>query len=221
MCLCLALDYGSRTEIVEAVQTIAAKAKSGELDPEAIDEDTVASHLYTGGCVDPDLVIRTAGEMRISNFLLWQISYAELWVTDKFWPDFRENDLHDAVRSFGSRERRFGSLQDHSLPDAESFPQTNQSNVTISGSRASSSRKRFTAAFDFEHTAFKPDHFQRGSTDQQVNRGTDNEHRRAADHLDTSNLLFEECEQHVADAQHRQHSGTHPQQDPNPERCAC
>jgi len=115
MCLCLALDYGSRTEIVEAVQAIAERARSGEIDPADINEHTVASHLYTGGQVDPDLVIRTAGEMRISNFLLWQISYAELWVTEKFWPDFRENDLHDAIRSFGDRERRFGSLQDQQL----------------------------------------------------------------------------------------------------------
>ena len=111
MCLCLALDYGSRDEIVTAVQGIAAKAKDGELDPAAIDEQTISSHLYTAGAVDPDLVVRTAGEMRISNFLLWQISYSELWVTEKYWPDFRESDLHDAVRSFAARERRFGSLE--------------------------------------------------------------------------------------------------------------
>jgi undecaprenyl diphosphate synthase len=111
MCLCLALDYGSRDEIVTAVQAIAKKSVDGTLVPEAIDEATINDHLYTAGAVDPDLVIRTAGEMRISNFLLWQISYSELWVTEKFWPDFREGDLHDAVRSFGSRERRFGSLE--------------------------------------------------------------------------------------------------------------
>jgi undecaprenyl diphosphate synthase len=111
MTLCLALDYGSRDEIVTAVQDIAAKTASGEMSPEQITEETISNHLHTAGSVDPDLVIRTAGEMRISNFLLWQISYAELWVTQKFWPDFRENDLHDAVRSFGSRKRRFGSLE--------------------------------------------------------------------------------------------------------------
>ena len=111
MCLCLALDYGSRDEIVTAVQTIAKKSVDGTLVPGDIDEATINDHLYTAGAVDPDLVIRTAGEMRISNFLLWQISYSELWVTEKFWPDFREGDLHDAVRSFGSRERRFGSLE--------------------------------------------------------------------------------------------------------------
>lgn len=111
MCLCLALDYGSRTEIVEAVQAIARKSAAGVISPDTISEETINEHLYTAGAVDPDLVIRTAGEMRISNFLLWQISYSELWVTDKFWPDFREGDLHDAIRSFGSRERRFGSLE--------------------------------------------------------------------------------------------------------------
>lgn len=111
MCLCLALDYGSRDEIVTAVQAIAQKAAAGEISPAEINEATINNHLYTAGAIDPDLVIRTAGEMRISNFLLWQISYSELWVTDTFWPDFRENHLHDAVRSFGSRERRFGSLE--------------------------------------------------------------------------------------------------------------
>lgn len=111
MCLCLALDYGSRDEIVTAVRNIAAKSAAGELAADRIDEQTISDHLYTAGAVDPDLVIRTAGEMRISNFLLWQISYSELWVTDKFWPDFREADLHEAIRSFGSRERRFGSLE--------------------------------------------------------------------------------------------------------------
>lgn len=111
MCLCLALDYGSRTEIVEAVQKIATRVADGSLDPAAIDEGTIDDSLYTAGAVDPDLVIRTAGEMRISNFLLWQISYSELWVTEKFWPDFREDDLREAFRSFASRERRFGSLE--------------------------------------------------------------------------------------------------------------
>ncbi len=111
MCLCLALDYGSRTEIVEAIRQIATSVAEGQLDPDLIDEDTVHSHLYTAGSPDPDLVIRTAGEMRISNFLLWQISYAELWITQKFWPDFRGGDLHEAIRSYGSRQRRFGSLE--------------------------------------------------------------------------------------------------------------
>jgi len=110
MRLCLALDYGARDEVVHAVKSISRKVRDGQIDPEAIDEQTVADHLYTAGMVDPDLVIRTAGEMRISNFLLWQISYAELWVTDIFWPDFRKDQLIEAFQDFGSRERRFGGL---------------------------------------------------------------------------------------------------------------
>jgi undecaprenyl diphosphate synthase len=110
--LVLALNYGSRAEIVDAVQSIAAKVKAGQLDPNRIDESTISSHLYTAGMPDPDLLIRTAGEMRISNYLLWQISYAELYVSDVLWPDFTEPDLHGAIREFASRNRRFGAL-DH------------------------------------------------------------------------------------------------------------
>jgi len=110
--LVLALNYGSRAEIVDGVRAIAEKIKSGELDPRDIDEETISDHLYTAGTPDPDLLIRTAGEMRVSNYLLWQISYAELYVSDVLWPDFGENDLHDAIRSFASRNRRFGAL-DH------------------------------------------------------------------------------------------------------------
>jgi undecaprenyl diphosphate synthase len=108
--LCLAINYGGRAEMVDAVRRIALKAKSGELDPAALDEETIASHLYTAGMPDPDLLIRTAGELRISNFLLWQISYAELWVTQKCWPEFEETDLHQAIRDFAARDRRFGGL---------------------------------------------------------------------------------------------------------------
>jgi undecaprenyl diphosphate synthase len=108
--LVLALNYGSRAEIVDAVQAIAAKVKSGELDPKRIDEQAISSHLYTAGMPDPDLLVRTAGEMRISNYLLWQISYAELYVSDVLWPDFAEGDLHGAIRAFASRNRRFGSI---------------------------------------------------------------------------------------------------------------
>ncbi len=111
MRLCLALNYGSRLEIVDAVRAIAAEARQGQLTPEAITEETISSRLYTAGMIDPDLVIRTAGEMRISNFLLWQISYAELYVTETYWPDFRQPDLHLALQSFARRERRFGGLQ--------------------------------------------------------------------------------------------------------------
>jgi len=110
--LVLALNYGSRAEITDAVRAIAQKVKRGELDPGHIDEKTISSHLYTAGMPDPDLLIRTAGEMRVSNYLLWQISYAELHVSEKFWPDFGIEDLHKAIRAFASRNRRFGGL-DH------------------------------------------------------------------------------------------------------------
>jgi undecaprenyl diphosphate synthase len=110
MTLCLAVNYGARQEITEAVQRIATRVKAGEVSPEEISEQVVADHLMTAGMPDPDLVIRTAGELRISNFLLWQVSYAELWVSPKFWPEFREPDLHQALQSFASRDRRFGGL---------------------------------------------------------------------------------------------------------------
>ncbi len=110
--LCLALDYGARSEIVEAVRQIATEVRDGKLSPDEIGETEISNHLYTAGMPDPDLVIRTAGEMRISNFLLWQISYAELWVTEEFWPDFREELLFAALRDYARRERRFGGLVD-------------------------------------------------------------------------------------------------------------
>lgn len=108
--LCLAVNYGSRAEIVDAARALAAKAASGEIDPSAIDESAISKHLYTHGLPDPDLVIRTAGEMRLSNFLLWQLSYAEIVVTDVLWPDFAGAELRDAIRAYASRERRFGGL---------------------------------------------------------------------------------------------------------------
>jgi undecaprenyl diphosphate synthase len=110
MWLNLAINYGGRAELVDAMRTIGVRVQSGELQPEAIDEPTIAGALYTGGAADPDLLIRTAGEMRISNFLLWQISYAEIWVTERCWPEFDEATLYDAIRDFASRERRFGGL---------------------------------------------------------------------------------------------------------------
>ena len=116
-CLCLAINYGARQEIVDAVQRIAGKAAAGQLDPSAIDEQTISAHLDTAGMPDPDLLIRTAGEMRVSNYLLWQISYAELWVTDRCWPEFRIEDLHHALRDYAARERRYGGLVDET--DAE------------------------------------------------------------------------------------------------------
>jgi undecaprenyl diphosphate synthase len=106
----LAINYGSRAEIVDAVRAIGNRIQSRELQPAAIDEPTIADHLYTAGATDPDLLVRTAGEMRISNFLLWQISYAEIWVTDKCWPEFDEAVLHEAIRAYAGRQRRFGGL---------------------------------------------------------------------------------------------------------------
>jgi len=110
--LVLALNYSSRAEITDAVRTIAEQVQSGQLQPRDIDEATISSRLYTAGMPDPDLLIRTAGEMRVSNYLLWQISYAELVVSDVLWPDIGVADLHGAMREFASRNRRFGAL-DH------------------------------------------------------------------------------------------------------------
>ncbi len=112
MVLCLAIDYGGRTELVDAMRTLARQVRAGSLAPDDIDESTVSDALYTAGMPDPDLLIRTAGEMRISNYLLWQISYAELWVTEKCWPDFDPGTLHEALREYAARERRFGGLKD-------------------------------------------------------------------------------------------------------------
>jgi undecaprenyl diphosphate synthase len=108
--LCLALDYGSRDEMVRAVRSIVSDVQSHRVDADEITERTIADHLYTAGMPDPDLMIRTAGEMRISNFLLWQLSYAELWVTDLFWPEFGVDCFRQALVSFAGRERRFGGL---------------------------------------------------------------------------------------------------------------
>ena len=110
MGLCLAINYGGRTELLDAVRDLARQARAGTLNPEDIDEEQVSNALYTAGMPDPDLLIRTAGEMRVSNFLLWQISYAELWVTEKCWPDFDRATLHQALRDYAARERRFGGL---------------------------------------------------------------------------------------------------------------
>jgi undecaprenyl diphosphate synthase len=110
MLLRLALSYGARTEIADAARAIARQAQRGEIDPEAVDPELFARHLYDPGTPDPDLLIRTAGEMRLSNFLLWQISYAELYVSDVCWPDFRREHLLEAMRAYAARERRFGGL---------------------------------------------------------------------------------------------------------------
>ena len=110
--LCLAINYGSRREIVDAVRGLARQVASGELAASQIDEAAISAALDTAGLPDPDLLIRTAGEMRLSNFLLWQISYAELFVTATYWPDFEIADFHDAIRAFAARERRFGARPD-------------------------------------------------------------------------------------------------------------
>lgn len=109
--LTLALSYGGRDEITRAVRRIAAKAVRGELAPDQIGEDTIAAHLDTAGLPDPDLMIRTSGEMRISNFLLWQLSYAELVVTPCLWPDFGRDEFAAALREYGRRQRRFGGVE--------------------------------------------------------------------------------------------------------------
>jgi len=107
--LCLALNYGSRSEIVEAARSLAEDVKAGTLEPDDIDEAAIESRLYTAGLPDPDLLIRTAGEMRVSNYLLWQISYAELHVTGVRWPDFGEAEFFAAIREYQGRDRRFGN----------------------------------------------------------------------------------------------------------------
>ena len=108
MTLTLALSYGGRQEIVDAARRLASLARRGQLEPEQIDETLVSQQLYTAGVPDPDLVIRTSGEQRLSNFLLWQTSYAEFYVTPKPWPEFTKADLLDAMAEFERRERRFG-----------------------------------------------------------------------------------------------------------------
>lgn len=109
--LILALSYGSRAELVEAVKKIAGEVKDGSLSVEDIAEETISQHLYAPDVPDPDLMIRTSGEMRLSNFLLWQLSYAELYVTDVFWPDFREEQFAQALESYARRHRRFGDVK--------------------------------------------------------------------------------------------------------------
>ncbi len=110
--LILALSYGGRQEILKMVQSIARKALNGEIEPEKISEDNIVNELDTAKIPDPELLIRTGGELRISNFLLWQIAYSEIYVTDIYWPEFREKELLDAVAEFQARERRFGHISE-------------------------------------------------------------------------------------------------------------
>ena len=108
--LVLAINYGGRQEIVDAVKAIANDAATGKISPDSISEQTISEHLYTAGMPDPDLLIRTSGELRISNFLLWQISYSEIWITQKAWPEFGKPDLYEAAADYIKRDRRFGGL---------------------------------------------------------------------------------------------------------------
>jgi undecaprenyl diphosphate synthase len=108
--LVLALSYSSRLEIIDAVRSIVREAKQGKLDEAAIDPEVFSKHLYTRSYPDPDLLIRTSGEMRVSNFLLWQLSYTEIYVTKKLWPDFRKQDLLEAIEDYSKRQRRYGGL---------------------------------------------------------------------------------------------------------------
>lgn len=110
--LCLALSYSGRWDIVEAVKKLARQVKDGTLDPEQIDDELLSAHLSTAEIPDPDLIIRTSGEYRISNFLLWQLAYSELYITKTYWPDFRRDELYKAMESYQQRERRFGKVEE-------------------------------------------------------------------------------------------------------------
>ena len=112
MVLTLAINYGARNEILRAVKNLAEDAKNSKLDIDDIDEKLFSKYLYTYDIPDPDLLIRTSGEYRLSNFLLWQCAYTEFWYTDVFWPDFKKSDLYDALESFKKRKRRFGKVDD-------------------------------------------------------------------------------------------------------------
>ncbi|MBI4564348.1 MAG: isoprenyl transferase [Planctomycetes bacterium] len=110
MTLCLALNYGARQELVDALRRIGRDIKSGQVDPERVDETLIGRYLYDPEAPDPDLLIRTGGDVRVSNFLLWQISYTELFVTPVMWPEFKKQHLHEAILDFSRRERRFGAI---------------------------------------------------------------------------------------------------------------
>jgi undecaprenyl diphosphate synthase len=112
MTLTFAFNYGGRAELVDSVRAIARDARDGTLDPEKVDERAIARHLYAPDMPDPDLLVRTSGEYRISNFLLWQVAYSELYFTDVLWPDFRREHLFQAIRDFQNRERRFGAVEE-------------------------------------------------------------------------------------------------------------
>jgi undecaprenyl diphosphate synthase len=122
MTLTLALSYGGRSEIVQAVQALAREVQAGRLKPEEIDTALFARYLYTADMPDPDLLIRTSGECRLSNFLLWQSAYTELYITDTLWPDFREDAFHQALEAYRARDRRFGLTQEQIEAQTASEP---------------------------------------------------------------------------------------------------
>lgn len=119
--LCLALSYSGRWDITEAVKKLGHSIKDGDIDPDDIDDDTISAHLSTADVPDPELIIRTSGEYRISNFLLWQLAYSELYITETYWPDFRRNELYKAIQSFQQRERRFGKLSEKKQKNSPSL----------------------------------------------------------------------------------------------------
>jgi undecaprenyl diphosphate synthase len=120
----LALSYSSRREITDCVRKLCERVAHGEMRPDDISEDIISGHLYTADIPDPDLLIRTSGELRISNFLLWQLAYTEIYVTDVLWPDFREQELHKAIAAFQSRERRFGKVSEQLPTDDKTVAQS-------------------------------------------------------------------------------------------------
>ena len=122
MVLTLALSYGGRSEIVQAVQALAREVQAGRLQPEEIDAALLARYLYTADLPDPDLLIRTSGECRLSNFLLWQSAYTELYITETLWPDFREDEFHAALEAYRQRDRRFGLTQEQIEAQAANDP---------------------------------------------------------------------------------------------------
>jgi undecaprenyl diphosphate synthase len=112
MTLIIALNYGGRAELADAARAIAREAADGRLDPDKVDEKSLARHLYLPDVPDPDLLVRTSGEYRLSNYLLWQLAYAELYFTDVLWPDFKRDHLYEAVKAYQTRDRRFGGLNE-------------------------------------------------------------------------------------------------------------
>lgn len=118
--LCLALSYSGRWDITEAVKRIATHVKEGRLDPDLINDQMIGDHLSTADIPDPDLIIRTSGEYRISNFLLWQLAYSELYITETYWPDFRRDELYEAITSYQGRDRRFGKISNEKDEKASS-----------------------------------------------------------------------------------------------------